>query len=102
MSRGLSQKLSDICTTEILYAYTDEPLSEALDRMAARGLHQLPVVERDNHEQVLGLLERQQIALACNVAVTRKALRHYLPVLPKTDIVLSQESKVQSPKSKGF
>lgn len=80
-----SQKLIDICTTEILYAYTDEALSEALDRMAARGLHQLPVVERANHERVLGLLEREQIALICNVAVTRKALRHYLPVPPKTE-----------------
>ncbi len=75
-----NQKLSDICTTEILYAYSDEPLSEALDRMAARGLHQLPVVERDNPERVLGLLEREYIALTCKVAATRKALRHYLPV----------------------
>lgn len=35
----LGQQLGEICTTDILYAYTDEPLSEALDRMAARGLH---------------------------------------------------------------
>jgi H+/Cl- antiporter ClcA len=84
-----NQTLINICTTEILYAYTDEPLSEALDRMAARGLHQLPVVERDKHERVLGLLEREQISLTCSVAVTRKALRHYVPVLAKTDVSLS-------------
>jgi H+/Cl- antiporter ClcA/CBS domain-containing protein len=84
-----SQRLIDICTTDILYAYPDEPLSEALDRMAARGLHQLPVVERDNHERVLGLLERDQIAIACNVAITRKAIRSYLPVLPKKGVVVS-------------
>lgn len=75
-------KLIDICSTELLYAYTDEPLCEALDRMAARGLHQLPVVERDNRERVLGLLEREQIALICNLAATRKALSHYLPMSP--------------------
>ncbi len=80
-----SQTLSDICTTEILYAYTDEPLSEALDRMAARGLHQLPVVERSNRECVLGLLEREQIALTCKLAATRQALCHYLPVPPRTE-----------------
>lgn len=80
-----SQKLIDICTTEILYAYTNEPLFDALNRMAARGLHQLPVVEQDNHEHVLGLLERDQIALLCSVAATRKALRHYLTVPPKTE-----------------
>jgi H+/Cl- antiporter ClcA len=85
-----NQTLIDICTTDILYAWQDEPLSEALDRMALRGLHQLPVVARDNPEQILGLLEREQIALTCNIAVTRKALRHYLPVVTKTDVVNSQ------------
>ena len=78
-------KLIDVCTTDILYAYTDEPLSEALDRMAARGLHQLPVIERDKTEQVLGLLEREQITLTCNIVATRKALNRYLNVLPKTE-----------------
>lgn len=73
-------KLIDICTTDILYAYTDEPLSEALDRMAARGLHQLPVVKPDQIEPVLGLLERDRIALTCNIVATRKALSRHLPV----------------------
>jgi H+/Cl- antiporter ClcA len=73
------QTLIDICTTEILYAWPDEPLSEALDRMSLRGLHQLPVISRDNPDCILGLLEREQIALTCNLAATRKVLRHYLP-----------------------
>ena len=84
-----SQTLIDICTTEILYAWQDELLSEALDRMSLRGLHQLPVVARDKPDRILGLLEREQIALTCNLAVTRKAIRHYLPVLPTTDILIS-------------
>ncbi|MEH1850851.1 MAG: chloride channel protein [Nostoc sp.] len=84
-----SQTLIDICTTEILYAWQDELLSEALDRMSLRGLHQLPVIARDKPDLILGLLEKEQIALTCNLAVTRKALRHYLPVLPTTDIAIS-------------
>ncbi|MEA5552001.1 chloride channel protein [Anabaena cylindrica UHCC 0172] len=83
-----SQTLIDICTTDILYAWQDEPLSEALDRMALRGLHQLPVVARDKPDCILGLLEKEQIALTCNLAATRKALQHYLQVLPTTDIVI--------------
>ncbi len=78
--------LKEISTTDILYAYSDEPLTEALDRMALRGLHQLPVVARNNHEQILGLLEREQVALTCNLAATRKALSHYLPSPSKTDV----------------
>lgn len=76
-------RLIDICTVEMLYAYIDEPITDALDRMAARGLHQLPVVERGNHNRVLGLLERDQIALTCNLETTRQALRQYLPVSAK-------------------
>ncbi|WP_413175087.1 chloride channel protein [Anabaena azotica] len=83
-----SQTVIDICTTDILYAWKDEPLSEALDRMALRGLHQLPVVARDNPDCILGLLEKEQIALTCNLAATRKAIQQYLPVLPITDIVI--------------
>lgn len=80
-------KLKDICTTDILYAYTDEPLSEALDRMAARGLHQLPVVERSKTEVVVGLLERDRIALTCNIVTTRKALSRYLPSPLSSELV---------------
>jgi H+/Cl- antiporter ClcA/CBS domain-containing protein len=75
-----NQTLEDISTTDVLYAFSDEPLSEALDRMALRGVQQLPVVARDEREMILGLLEREQIALTCNLAVTYKALRNCLPV----------------------
>ena len=82
-SEASSYNLADltiaaICTKDILYAYPDEPVAEALDRMAARGLHQLPVVERDNHLRVLGLLEKEAITLACDLAVTTMALNRYL------------------------
>jgi len=56
--------------------------------MAARGLHQLLVVDRDNREQVLGLLEREQLDLNCKVAATHQALRHYLTVPSKTEELL--------------
>ncbi|PPS40380.1 chloride channel protein [Chroococcidiopsis sp. TS-821] len=79
-----ASQLIDICTTELLYTYPDELLSEALARMAARGLHQLPVVERNNHEQIIGLLERDQIGLTCNLELMRQALQQ-LPNAPKHD-----------------
>ncbi len=85
-----SQTLRDISTIDVLYAHSDEPLQEALDRMALRGLNQLPVVERDNQDSILGLLEREQVALTCSLAVTLKALRHYLPLPSKNNVVVSQ------------
>ena len=85
-----NQSIIEICTTEIVYAYWDEPLSEALDRMSVRGFQQLPVVARDNHERILGLLQKEQIALTCNLAVTRKAIHYYLPVMQKTGLAIRQ------------
>lgn len=83
------QPLAQICTTEILYAYPDEPITEALDRMAARGLHQLPVVDPDHPDRVLGLLDKEGIALACNVAAVLQALNPYLLKLPVQSQALS-------------
>jgi H+/Cl- antiporter ClcA/predicted transcriptional regulator len=77
-AHSLTPGLADICTREILYAYPDEALADALDRMGARGLHQLPVVERDNPYQVLGVLDQEGIDLACSLAATKEVVRQHL------------------------
>jgi hypothetical protein len=46
--------------------------------MGTRGLHQLPVVERDNPYRVLGVLEQEGIDLACNLAATKAVIRQQL------------------------
>lgn len=74
----IEQAIAEICTLEVLYAYPDELLSEALDRMAARGLRQLPVVDPDDPHRVLGLLDREGISLAGNVAAVSEALAPYV------------------------
>ena len=70
--------LWDICTTEVLCAYEDEPIADAQSRMATRGLGQLPVVNRDDPHQVIGLLEQDQIRLAYSLAITQNTLQPYL------------------------
>lgn len=82
--QALDRTIVDVCTTDILYAYKDEPLTDALDRMATRGLHQLPVIDRENPHQILGLLEQEGITLACNLALTRVRLTPYLSHAKKT------------------
>jgi len=75
---GVNQKIKDICTREILYVYEDESVSDALERMGARGLFLLPVVARDNPRKVLGVIERSRIGLAGDLVATQEALRPYL------------------------
>jgi CBS domain-containing protein len=89
-SSALTQRLADICTREILYAYPDEAIADALDRMGARGLHQLPVVDRDNPYQVLGVLEQEGIDLACSLAATKEVVRQHLAL----EIVTKELTKI--------
>ena len=73
------QTVEAICTKKVLYAYPDESVTEALDRMATRGLRQLPVIDRTDSQRIVGLVEQEGIALACSLAMTREALSPYLP-----------------------
>jgi CBS domain-containing protein len=82
-----NQRVGEICTTDVLYAYVDELVVEASTRMAARGLRQLPVVDRNNPQHVLGLLEDETIALQCNLATTRELLRPYITIQPKAEAI---------------
>ncbi|MBW4547814.1 MAG: chloride channel protein [Symplocastrum torsivum CPER-KK1] len=77
--------LGDICTRDMVYAYPDEAIAEAVDRMGARGLHQLPVVKRDDPSQVLGVLEQEGVTLACSLAATREVLRQHLSLPTVTE-----------------
>lgn len=69
--------LGNICTADLIHTYRDESLATALDRMSSRGLHQLPVVERDNPDRIVGLLDHDNIALTCSLAATRQGLQTY-------------------------
>ena len=58
---------------DLLIAYPDETIGQALYRMGSRGLGRLPVVSRDNPNQILGLIRRQNIIRAYQVALSRKS-----------------------------
>jgi CBS domain-containing protein len=91
----LDQQVGDICTKDLLYAYIDESVADALTRMAARGLRQLPVVDRTNPHHILGLLEKEQVELACSMAITRETLRPYLDLSSKAEpLSLAYSSRV--------
>jgi H+/Cl- antiporter ClcA/CBS domain-containing protein len=76
-SRLLSNGIGSICTKYLVYADIDEPIADAIDRMSARGLHQLPVIDQSQPDRVVGILQQDRIALACSVAATRQALTKY-------------------------
>jgi H+/Cl- antiporter ClcA/CBS domain-containing protein len=66
--------LSEICSQPIIYAHPEEIVATALDRMAGRGLHQLPVVAKEKPTEIVGVLDRENIGMACSMAITRTHL----------------------------
>ncbi len=73
----LTTNVGSICTKHVFYADVNEPITDAIDRMTARGLHQLPVVDSADPARVVGILQQERISLACSIAATRQALSKY-------------------------
>ena len=72
------QQLKNICTTEILYTYPEDPVISAWEKMGARGLYLLPVVDKNNPRQIIGTITREQIELAQDLISTQIVLQPYL------------------------
>ena len=64
--------VGDIASAPPVVAFTDDTMETALDRMAPRGLSRLPVVERSNPSQLVGIIRRRDIVRAYNVGRMRQ------------------------------
>ncbi len=93
----LASSVGSICTKQLLFADIDEPIGEAIDRMSARGLHQLPVIDRSQSDRrVVGILQQERIALACSIAAARQALSKYIVAQPTLTPVLGVSKAVDN------
>ncbi len=59
----------------LIVTYPDEPMSAVLERMGTRDLGRLPVVNRDDPQRLLGLIWREAIIKAYNLALARQKHR---------------------------
>jgi len=69
-----STAVREIGTTRprLQVAYPDEAVGEALARMGERGIGRLPVVAREDATSLVGLIRRDDIVRAYNLALTRR------------------------------
>lgn len=74
-----STPVAQICTDHdhLLRTYTTSTIGEALSQIGTRGIGQLPVVSPDTPRQLMGMLDRDDIIRAYNLAVTRRATVHH-------------------------
>jgi CIC family chloride channel protein len=64
--------VADFMTPGIVTAYPDETLDAVLRRMGPRDLSRLPVVARDNPRRLLGVVRRNDVVRAYNLALARR------------------------------
>ncbi len=60
-----------VSTHDIIVAFPDETLNDALRKLGLRDIGRLPVVDRDNHTRLLGLITRKNIIAAYNRALLK-------------------------------
>lgn len=70
-----SLMVSHFASKKLYVAYPDEPLREAVSRMAAKDIGRLPVVKRDSPEQVIGYLGRSSIIAAQMLQLKEETIR---------------------------
>jgi CIC family chloride channel protein len=72
------QPVTDIAIqrNDLVVAFPDENMSTVLERMGRRGFGRLPVVSRDNPNRLLGLIRRNDIIRAYNLALYERDAPH--------------------------
>ena len=102
--RPYSATASEIGTTwpRLKVTYPDDTIGDALAIMGTRGLGRLPVVAHDDPYHLLGLVRREDIIRAYNLALTRRAeVQHRTRQIESTneegtefvEVILHQDDK---------
>ena len=84
--------VKDLMISDVVRAYPDEALDVALGRMGPHDLSRLPVVSRADPHRLLGVIRRNDLVRAYNLALTRKSrsatgLPMHLRRAPDTEFV---------------
>lgn len=76
MAAGSIEKtVGDICTTNVMTAFYDETLDDALRHFGAMGVGRLPVVDRRDPKKLLGVLRRGDVIRTYSHALVDKQQR---------------------------
>jgi len=68
---GLDQPVDEIATHDLVIAFPDESINDGLRKLGLRDVGRIPVVSREDHTRLLGLLTRKNIISAYNQALMR-------------------------------
>lgn len=66
--------VKELATTDVITAHADENLDQAMRKIGYRNIEQLPVVDRETHCKLLGIISRRDIVAAYNRALMTRTL----------------------------
>jgi len=66
--------VKELATKDVITAHADEDLDTAMRKIGYRNIEQLPVVDRDNHLKLLGIISRRDMVAAYNRALMARTL----------------------------
>ena len=73
-----NRRVIDIATTkDLLVAYPEESVWEALRRLSLRDVGRLPVLENRDSRKIVGLIRRSDIVRAYNIAIKNRSQHQY-------------------------
>jgi CIC family chloride channel protein len=67
--------IKEIATHNVITAHEDEDLDQAMRKIGYRNIEQLPVVDRESHRKLIGIISRRDIVSAYNRALMGRTLR---------------------------
>lgn len=66
--------VKELATLDVITAHADEDLDTAMRKIGYRNIEQLPVVDRETHRKLLGIISRRDMVSAYNRALVARTL----------------------------
>jgi CIC family chloride channel protein len=66
--------VKELATADVITAHADEDLDQTMRKIGYRNIEQLPVVDRETHRKLVGIISRRDIVAAYNRALMSRSL----------------------------
>jgi CIC family chloride channel protein len=66
--------VKELATTKVITAHADEDLDQTMRKIGYRNIEQVPVVDRESHSKLIGIISRRDIVAAYNRALMTRTL----------------------------
>ncbi len=75
--KNFDRPSGEFCSRALVFAYPDETVREALQRMSGRDIGRMPVVDPENETRLVGWLSRADIIRAYELALSRRSAERH-------------------------